>query len=67
MNTDMNERGSTLLRYARACITEELGGPRAVLPAGQTFDRLGATFVTLTKRGRLHGCIGSIEATRPLA
>jgi len=27
----------------------------------------GASFVTLTKRGRLRGCIGSLERRRPLA
>jgi AmmeMemoRadiSam system protein A len=27
----------------------------------------GATFVTLTQQGRLRGCIGSLEAHRPLA
>lgn len=27
----------------------------------------GATFVTLTKKGELRGCIGSLEASRPLA
>jgi len=67
MTTDTNERGQTLLRYARACIEEELGGPRAVPPEGASFARPGATFVTLTKRGRLHGCIGSIEPVRSLA
>ncbi len=28
---------------------------------------VGAAFVTLEKNGRLRGCIGSLEATRPLA
>jgi len=60
------ERGQKLLRYARESIAEELGGPHARPPFGDAFDRPGATFVTLTKHGRLHGCIGTIEAMRPL-
>ncbi|AGA32982.1 AMMECR1 domain protein [Thioalkalivibrio nitratireducens DSM 14787] len=30
-------------------------------------QRPGATFVTLKREGRLRGCIGTLEATRPLA
>ena len=37
----------------------------ASLPA--TLAAPGATFVTLTRDGRLRGCIGSLEAWRPLA
>ncbi len=35
-----------------------------VVPEGLRRD--GASFVTLTKEGRLRGCIGSLEARRPL-
>lgn len=62
-----NGAGHALLRFARESISEELGGPRAARPEGAFFDRPGATFVTLTRRGRLHGCIGSIEAARSIA
>ena len=30
------------------------------------FDQFGASFVTLHRRGQLRGCIGSLEAYRPL-
>ena len=30
-------------------------------------ESLGATFVTLTRKGQLRGCIGSLEACEPLA
>jgi AmmeMemoRadiSam system protein A len=36
-----------------------------VLP--QNLRRAGASFVTLNKEGRLRGCVGSLEARRPLA
>ncbi|GIK26511.1 MAG: hypothetical protein BroJett006_27570 [Betaproteobacteria bacterium] len=61
------ELGATLLRLARAAIGEKLGRPA---PAGTGHARLqepGATFVTLTQQGQLRGCIGSLEAHRPLA
>jgi len=55
---------------ARTAIAEALGLP-AVWPDISTSDeqRLsepGAAFVTLKRQGRLRGCIGSLEATRPL-
>lgn len=61
-------RGETLLKVAREAISRHLGGPghshghadRAWL------HQPGATFVTLTQQGRLRGCIGSLEAHRPL-
>jgi AmmeMemoRadiSam system protein A len=31
------------------------------------FQNLGASFVTLTQQGQLRGCIGSLQAHRPLA
>jgi AmmeMemoRadiSam system protein A len=37
----------------------------AVLP--ESLRQPGATFVTLQLRGRLRGCVGSFEASRPLA
>ena len=33
----------------------------------ETLQQVGASFVTLTKRGELRGCIGSLEGRRPLA
>jgi AmmeMemoRadiSam system protein A len=60
------ELGATLLRLARAAIGERLGQP-APADAGHARQEPGATFVTLTQQGNLRGCIGSLEAHRPLA
>jgi AmmeMemoRadiSam system protein A len=59
-----------LLQLAREAIARHLRGegPSPVdlsaLPASLTRD--GASFVTLTEHGQLRGCIGSLEARRPL-
>jgi AmmeMemoRadiSam system protein A len=37
-----------------------------VRPSGAWFERPTATFVTITRGGALHGCIGSISPRRPL-
>ena len=59
--------GSQLLAIARHAIGEALGlDHRAPDTAGEALHRPGATFVTLTQAGRLRGCIGSLEAWRPL-
>lgn len=44
---------------------ESFTSPPAALPG--PLGEPGASFVTLTKHGALRGCIGSIEARRPLA
>jgi AmmeMemoRadiSam system protein A len=36
------------------------------LPKTPWLDQAGATFVTLTKSGALRGCIGSLQAARPV-
>ena len=58
--------GQILLPIARAAIARELG--RAVeAPEDAAFLREpGATFVTLKEREQLRGCIGSLQAYRPL-
>ena len=60
--------GNELLIQARAAIDEALNGPPcpAHAPGLPELNELGATFVTLTKIGQLRGCIGSLEAWRPL-
>ncbi|MCC6534709.1 MAG: AmmeMemoRadiSam system protein B [Burkholderiales bacterium] len=59
--------GSTLIGIARAAIDEQLGGAESTAPhAAAWLQRPGATFVTLTYRGDLRGCIGSLEAKRAL-
>lgn len=62
----MPELGHTLLLLARNAIAAQLGQatrPTDDLPA---LREPGATFVTLTQGGQLRGCIGSLEAWRPL-
>ena len=59
-------RGRILVAIAKAAI----GDPVSDL-SGRAWDdpwlgRLAATFVTLKKDGELRGCIGSLEARRPL-
>lgn len=60
-----------LLDLARASIRQGLqqGRPLTVALEGLAADLvvLRASFVTLEKEGRLRGCIGSLEAWRPLA
>lgn len=63
--TNMYE-GQILLQLARAAIARELGFSSHDLPRNAWLDEPGATFVTLTLHGQMHGCIGSLEATRPL-
>ncbi|MGB5211623.1 MAG: AmmeMemoRadiSam system protein A [Gammaproteobacteria bacterium] len=60
-----------LLRIARESIAHGLrdAGPRTIAPdefAG-ALARAGASFVTLRLDAALRGCVGSIEARRPLA
>ena len=59
-------REQTLLHLARAAIAKELGFISDDLPRPSWLEEPGATFVTLTLRGQLRGCIGSLEANRPL-
>jgi AmmeMemoRadiSam system protein A len=59
-------KGTTLLHLARAAIAKELGFESHDLPRTDWLEEPGATFVTLTLQGQLRGCIGSLEAHRPL-
>jgi hypothetical protein len=58
--------GNALLVRARNAIAAEFGLPQAPEPDHPALHAPGATFVTLTQRGELRGCIGSLEAWRPL-
>ena len=61
------EHGSALLRLARASIGAVLGcNPAPAIPDALWLRIARATFVTLKKGGNLRGCIGSLEAHRPL-
>lgn len=69
--------GAALVRLARAAIAARLGVPDesgksnapddADLAPPPEVAAPGASFVTLTRHGALRGCIGTLEAHRPLA
>ena len=61
------DRGRTLLSMARAAIAHALGREGTADEVAPWLQDKGACFVTLTQKGRLRGCIGSIQARRPLA
>jgi AmmeMemoRadiSam system protein A len=63
------ERGRVLLRIARAALAQALGAGSVAANLDEPWLREpGATFVTLRRAdGELRGCVGSIEAQRPLA
>ncbi len=68
---DEGRFGRTLVALARTAIEAAVVGRGATaLPydrrTAARLDAAGAVFVTLTRYGRLRGCIGSLEATRPL-
>jgi MEMO1 family protein len=59
--------GATLIGIARAAIGEQLGTASHAADGAAWLRQPGATFVTLTRASELRGCIGSLEAKRPLA
>jgi len=61
------DAGPVLLRLARNAIARALGSAGGAAADAPWLKAPGATFVTLTKAGKLRGCIGSLEARRPLA
>ena len=67
-DVSQDEAGRTLVGIARGAIGHRLGHaaepPCADEPAW--LAQPGATFVTLTMEGGLRGCIGSLQAHRPL-
>ena len=58
--------GQTLLPIARAAIARELGRAAEAAEDAQWLREPGATFVTLKQGEQLRGCIGSLQASRPL-
>ena len=64
MSTD--PLGQTLLTLARNAIEQRFGGNAKAYTPCPELAQNGATFVTLTQNGNLRGCIGSLEAYRPL-
>jgi hypothetical protein len=63
------ELGVALLRLARGAIEQSYGLANVCTPspAHEALALPGATFVTITQRGDLRGCIGSLEAYRALS
>lgn len=61
----MSDRAATLLSLARRTLEESFGGPPVDAAEAWPEERRAA-FVTLTKHGRLRGCVGQIEARLPL-
>jgi AmmeMemoRadiSam system protein B/AmmeMemoRadiSam system protein A len=63
----LDEAGKALIGLARNAIETSLFETQEIKRDAPWLQQCGATFVTLTKDGRLRGCIGSLEAARPLA
>jgi hypothetical protein len=61
-----DDLGDVLLPLARASIGGVLGLSVPTQANHPALQRLGATFVTLTRQGQLRGCIGSLQAHRTL-
>jgi AmmeMemoRadiSam system protein A len=65
------EEQQTLLRMAREAMEYTVRGKKSppLNPSklSSTLREQGASFVTLTIRGQLRGCIGALEAYQPLA
>lgn len=61
------EQGARLVRLARAALNAAVGAPASEDQPVADLQAPGATFVTLTQAGQLRGCIGSLQARRPLA
>jgi MEMO1 family protein len=63
-----SEHGVKLLRIARASIANALGARGVAPPPNEAWlAESRATFVTLTQGEELRGCVGALEAQRPLA
>jgi len=61
------DAGSLLLPLARAAIARQLNLSFAAQEDAPWLRVTGASFVTLKNRGELRGCIGTLEALRPLS
>ncbi len=64
----MDALGTALLQLARSAIVQWLShaAPEPAIDVPAALNEPGATFVTLTQQGELRGCMGSLEAWRPL-
>jgi AmmeMemoRadiSam system protein A len=61
-----HEQGKVLLPIARAAIARALQVSHSADESAPWLAEHGACFVTLTQHGELRGCIGSLQAHRPL-
>ncbi|MGE5318827.1 MAG: AmmeMemoRadiSam system protein B [Hyphomicrobiaceae bacterium] len=61
------EKGSFLLKLARAEIAKQFWEDVPEPSVKPWMAEPGASFVTLTRQGELRGCIGTLEAHRPLS
>lgn len=62
-----DQAGGVLLDIARGAIEGRLFHRSVAAVEAAWLRQAGATFVTLKKKGQLRGCIGSLQAARPLA
>src|SRR6185503_5472578 len=62
----LDEAGRALVALARNAIERDLLAEKELHIEAPWLGQSAATFVTLTKDGQLRGCIGSLEAARPL-
>ena len=61
-----DHKGNTLLWLARNAVEASFARVPVVVPEEPWLRAPGASFVTLHQSGELRGCVGSIEAHRPL-
>ena len=66
MAVSAEKAGGALLDIAHGAIVEQLFHRKVAVLEAAWLKQAGATFVTLTKDGRLRGCIGSLGAARTL-
>lgn len=64
--SDELQQGRILLPIARAAIASALNVPQQVDESAPWLAEPGACFVTLTQRGELRGCIGTLQPHRTL-
>ncbi len=66
MCTLPSDAGHVLLPIARSSISRVLGVAHDASEDADWLNQPGASFVTLTQQHQLRGCIGTLEAHRPL-
>ena len=66
VNAPPQDAGVVLLSLARAAIAREIGRARPAPDDLAWLRELGACFITLTQENKLRGCIGTLQAHRPL-